>query len=107
MTGVTEKLFMCEMLMCLTKTFARYRGYLGPLGPKWQKESENEFPGPVGPRAQKVQNGVENEPKSTVSQQFNYFDSFSTPFSTFGAAKARGPGNHFRIISNFGPEGPK
>ena len=27
-----------------------YRGHLGPLGPKLEKESENEFPGPRGPR---------------------------------------------------------
>ena len=42
------------------KTFARYRGHLGPWGPKLEKESENEFLGALGPGAQKVENGVEN-----------------------------------------------
>ena len=43
--------------------FARYRGHLGSPGPKLEKESKNEFPGPLGPRAQKVENGVEKESK--------------------------------------------
>ena len=36
---------------------------MGPSGPKLQRESENEFPGPLGPKVQKVQNGVEKESK--------------------------------------------
>ena len=60
------------------KTFARYRGHLGPPGPKLKKESENEFLGPLGPGAQKVENGVEKELKSTVFQLFwLFFDSVS------------------------------
>ena len=54
----------------IAKTFARYRGHLGPPGPKLEKESENEFPGPLSPGAQKVENGVEKESKSTVFQLF-------------------------------------
>ena len=39
---------------------------------------------------------------------FNYFDSFSTPFSTFWAPGPRGRGNSFSdSFSNFGPRGPK
>ena len=45
------------------KTFARYKGHLGPSGRKLQIEFENGFPGPFGPGAQKVQNGVEKESK--------------------------------------------
>ena len=37
-------------------------------GSKLEKESENEFPGPLGPGAQKVENGVQKESKSTVFQ---------------------------------------
>ena len=37
---------------------------------KLEKESENEFLGPLSPRAQKVENGVEKESKSTVFQLF-------------------------------------
>ena len=40
-----------------------YRGHLGPSGPKSEKESENEFPGPFGPGAQKAENVVEKESK--------------------------------------------
>ena len=43
---------------------------MGPSGPKLEKESENEFPGPLGPGAQKVENGVEKESKSTAFQLF-------------------------------------
>ena len=47
-----------------------YRGHLGPSGRKLQIEFENGFPGPLGPGAQKVQNGVEKESKSTIFQLF-------------------------------------
>ena len=59
-----------EMGSSIAKTFACYRGHLGPSGPKLEKESENEFPGPLGPGAQKVENGVEKESKSTLFQLF-------------------------------------
>ena len=65
-------------------TWTCYRSHFGPSGPKLEKESENGFPGPLGPGAQKVQNGVEIEPKSIVFQ-------LSTPFSTFWAPGLRGP----------------
>ena len=41
-------------------------GSFEPFGPKVEKKSENESPGPLGPGVQKVQNGVENESKSTI-----------------------------------------
>ena len=47
----------------VAKTFARYRGHLGPLGRKLQIEFENGFPGPFGPGAPKVQNRVEKRAK--------------------------------------------
>ena len=56
--------------LSVAKTFARYRGHLGLSGRKLQIEFENGFPGPFGPRAQKVQNGVEKESKSTLFQLF-------------------------------------
>ena len=34
---------------------------MGPLGPKLENESENEFPGPLGPRAQKRVHIVEKQ----------------------------------------------
>ena len=39
------------------------RGVLGPFGPKVGNGVENEFPGPSGPGAQKVENRVEKESK--------------------------------------------
>ena len=53
----------CYIVASIAKTFARYRGHLGPSGRKLQIEFENGFPGPPGPGAQKVQNGVEKESK--------------------------------------------
>ena len=48
-----------------------YRGHSGPAaGPKSGKESENELPETLGPRAQKVENGVKKEAKSIVFQLF-------------------------------------
>ena len=44
----------CARPSLIMKGFARYGGYLGPSGPKLQKEHENEFLGPLGPGAQKV-----------------------------------------------------
>ena len=54
--------------------WTRYSGHLGPSGPKSEKESVNEFPGPVGP-----------EPKESKKSQnrlfVKNFDGFSTPIS--------------------------
>ena len=45
----------CAKTGCtVAKTFARYRGRLGPSSPKLQTESENEFQSPLGPGAQKL-----------------------------------------------------
>ena len=45
----------CRTVFSVAKTFARYRGHLGPSGPKLQTEFENGFPGPLGPGVQKAQ----------------------------------------------------
>ena len=58
----------------IARTFARYRGHLGPPGPKLGKESENEFRGPLDPGAQKVDNGVEKE-----SRESQIENSYSAP----------------------------
>ena len=70
---------------------------------------ENEFPGPSGPRAQKVKNGVEKESKKWKFQLFfNFFDSFSTPFLTFWTPGPEGPGNSFSTpFPTLGPKGPR
>ena len=47
-----------------------YRGHLGLSGRKVQVEFENGFPGPLGLAAQKVQNGVGKESKSTIFPLF-------------------------------------
>ena len=52
------------------ENFCPLQGSFGPSGPKVGKKSENEFPGPLGPGAQKVENGVEKESKMTVFQPF-------------------------------------
>ena len=56
-----------KSLFRFAKTFARYKGHLGPSGPKLEKEAENEFPRlSSGPKT--VQNGVEEESKTTIFQ---------------------------------------
>ena len=73
-----REIFQESSSASLAKTFARYRGHLGPSGPRLHIESENER---------------------------NYFDSFLTLFWTFGAPWPRGPGNSFsESICNFGPD---
>ena len=50
-----------------------YRGHLGPPGPKLEKESENDFPGPLGPRAQKINNRVEKSQNGWKPVNFTLF----------------------------------
>ena len=87
------------------KTFARYRGHLGPSGPKWPKESETAFRDLSAPAVQKVKT---ESKKSQNSRKMVDFDSFSTPFGPFWAPR---PDKSLELISNsfchFGPEGPK
>ena len=45
--------FAFKNVLKYCETFARYRGHLGTSGPKLQIESENEFPGPLGPGPKK------------------------------------------------------
>ena len=81
------------------KPWPCYRGHLGPSGRKLQIESEKGFPGPPGPEAQKVQNGVEKESKSTIFQLFWLFLDSVLDFL--------GPGALFRtLFATFGPKGP-
>ena len=40
------------------------QGSVGPFGRKWAKKIQHEFPNSLAPRAQTVQNGVENKSKS-------------------------------------------
>ena len=59
----------CPQSLGLGKLFARHRDHLGPAAAEsWKFESEHEFPGPLGPGAPKVENGVEKESESTVFQ---------------------------------------
>ena len=58
------------LLFWLGNPWPCYRGHLGFSGRKLQIEFENGFPGPPSPGAQKVQNGVEKESKSTIFQLF-------------------------------------
>ena len=77
----------------------------GPFGPKWlEKESENEFPGPLGPGAQEVANGVEKEVNSTVFQLFGLF--FDSVFDFWGLGAERPWELIFGLFSNFGRKGP-
>ena len=94
------------MIADVAKTFARYaigyRGHLGPSGPKLQIESEKTGLSVPGPKKSKT----ESE-KIQNRQFFNYFDSFSTPFSTFWARGQEAPGTHFpTLFPTLGPEGP-
>ena len=73
-----------------------YRGHLGPPGPKLEKESENEFPGPLGSGAQKVETGVEKESKSIVFQLFWHF--FDSVFDFLGPGAERPRKLIFRLF---------
>ena len=77
------------------------RGSFAPFGPKVGKRVQK-----VSSRGlKKVENGVEKDSNLLF---FNYFDSFSTPFSTFWVPGPRGSRNSFSdSFSHFGPEGPK
>ena len=89
-------------MVVIAKTFARYRGHLGPSGQKLQIEFENGFPGPE-PKKSKTESK-----KSQNSRKIVDFASFSTPFCTFGPRGRALPGNPFsNSICNFRPEGPK
>ena len=71
------------------KTFARYRGHLGPSGRKLQIEFENGFPGPFGPGPKK------SKTESNMSQnswKIIDFDSFSNTPSHLANFTGRGCG---------------
>ena len=95
---------MCYGVVLVLRPFNPPRGALGPFGPKVGNGVENEFPGPSGPGARKVKNRVEKESKKRKFQLFfNFFDSFSTLFLTFGA-----PGGSFSTpFPTLGPKGPR
>ena len=87
-------------------TFVRYRDHLGPSDPRLEKESKNNFPGPLGLGAQKSK-------RSRRRAQIECFSTvltlFSTPCSTFGVpGREVDPGNSFSgTLFPTGPEGPK
>ena len=92
----------------ITVTFgtslALYRGQKGLSLENPQKESEKGFPGPLGPRAEKARNRVEND---NFSSFFRVSGSFSTLFRVFSAPGPRGPGNPFSdSLLGFSREGP-
>ena len=59
-----------------------YIGHLGPSRPKLEKESETALPDHPAPEAQKVRNGVDKDPRSTVFQLFWFF--FNSVFDFLG-----------------------
>ena len=75
------------LLLTVGIAWTCYRGYLGPSCPKLEKESENEFPG--------TEKSKTESKKSPNRLFFNYFDSFSAPFSAFWAPRPRGPENSY------------
>ena len=89
----------------LAKTFARYRGHFGPSGPKLQKESENEFPGPLGPGAPKVRNGGNKKVK--IDEKLSNLTRFGSVLDFLDARCREAPGTHSNSFCHFGPEGPK
>ena len=85
----TEQLLPNSLLPQVWESVDLLQGSLGPSGPELEKESENEFRGLSAPGPKK------SKTESKKSQDrffFNYFDSFSTPFSTFWAPGPLGPG---------------
>ena len=52
------------------ESLALLQGSFGPFGPKVANRVRKWVPGPFRPGAQKVQNGVEKESKSTLFQLF-------------------------------------
>ena len=85
-------------------SLALLQGSFGRSGPKVGKESENEFPGPLGPRAQKVANS-RTRVKIDCFSTFRLF--FDSVFDFLGPGAER-PRNSFSdSFSNFGPRGRK
>ena len=71
----------------------------------WKKSPKMSSRGLSAPGPKKLKTGSK---KSQNRLFFNYFDSFSTPFSTFWAPGPRGLGNSFSdSFSNSGPGRPK
>ena len=99
-----------SLRVCLAKTFARYRGHLGPLGPKLEKESENDFPGPLGPgaprpRGPKSRNRIRKRVK--IDCFLTILPLFRLRFRLFWAWGQEAPGTHFpTLFLTLGPEGP-
>ena len=76
----------------LAKTLARYRGHLALRAKSWKKSRK------MSSRGLSTSGSKKSQTESKKSQNrpfFNYFDSFSTPFSTFWALGPRDPGNSF------------
>ena len=89
-----EALTWYETLGC--ESFCLLQGSFGPFGPKMEKESENEFLGPLaqgaGPKSRKwSRERVNIVEKQSILTLFR----LPTPFSTFWALGPRGPRNSF------------
>ena len=80
-------------------------GVISALRPQsWRESRKMSSRGLSAPRPKKSKT---ESKKSHNRLFFNYFDSFSTPFSTFWAPGPRGPGNSFSaLFPTLGPEGP-
>ena len=78
---------------------------MGPSGSKSKKKSEMSPPAPLGPGVQKVQNGVENESRSTIFKTI--LTRFGLRFGLLGPRGREAPGTNFQIcFSALGPKGP-
>ena len=91
------------------RPFNAPRGVLGPFGLKVGNGVAHEFPGPSGPGAQKVKNGVEKESKNGKVNYFStLFRLFFDSVFNFLDHGAEGPGNSFSTpFPPLGPKGPR
>ena len=79
----------------LAKTFARYRGHLGPSGPKLQIEFGNGFPGPFGPGPPKSPR--QSRKRVKIVEKLSILTLFRLRFALFGPRGREGPGTHFEV----------
>ena len=80
--------------------------FLGPSGPKLEAELIMSSRGLPAPGSKK--RSRKRVKKWKFQLFFNLFDSFSTPFLTFGTLGPEGPGNSFSTpFPTLGPKGPR
>ena len=86
----------------LGSPFACYRGHLGP---KVEKKSENESPGPLGPGGPKSPN--QSRKRVKIVKKESILTRFRLRFGLCGPPGPRGPGDSFSdFFSTLGPKGP-